>query len=121
MPGMAVAKLMHQISSVDLGMDCLRDLLPAHGFKLVAPPPMTNGMPSAFASVWRYGEARAVSHRGSTAARALLHAVESELVKLHDVSAMAACSRCRGVGWFVTDAGSVEICRHAEMEKYLTG
>jgi len=121
MSALAMAKLMQQVSNIDLGIDCFRDLLPGHGFKLVIPPPPASGALSAFASAWRRGEAQAVSHRGSAAGLALLRAVESELVRLRDASAITACGRCRGVGWFVTDTGTVEICRHAEKANFIAG
>jgi cytochrome c553 len=116
-----VSRLMNKVANLDVALDTFRDWLPTHGFKLVLPPPAAGGAPYALASVWRRGDAQVVSHKGATAALALLRAGESELVKLHDASAVAACTRCHGLCWFVTNAGTVEICRHQERAKILVG
>jgi hypothetical protein len=58
--------------------------------------------------------------QGATAALALLRAGESELVKLHDASAVAACTRCHGLCWFVTNAGTVEYAVIRKEQKSLS-
>ncbi|HEX4159922.1 MAG TPA: hypothetical protein VHY79_15765 [Rhizomicrobium sp.] len=117
MPEIASARLMRQVANIDTALDTFRDWLPTHGFKLVIPPPVAGGAAHAFASAWRGGEATAVSHKGATAALALLHATEIELVKLCKARGAAPCSRCRGVGCFITNNGTIEICRHAESRR----
>jgi hypothetical protein len=115
----AIPRLISQIANIDVGLNAFRAWLPAHGFKLVVPPP-TSGA-AAFASAWRQGQPQVVSHKGATAALALLLAAESEFVKLHDASAVGACGRCHGLGWFVTNSAAVELCRHPERAKILVG
>ena len=113
MPERAVARQTHL--TIDVALGIFHDLLPEYGFKLVMPPPPITGGPShAFASAWRRGDAQAVSCSGTTPALALLRAAESELVKLRNASGPGACIRCRGLGWFVTIEGTIEMCRHAE-------
>jgi hypothetical protein len=117
----AISRLTSQVANLDIGLNTFRDWLPAHGFKLVVPPPMAGAAACAVASTWRRSEAHAVSHKGTTAALALLRADESELVRLHETSTIAACKRCHGLCWFVTNAGTVEICRHPESKNLLVG
>jgi hypothetical protein len=113
-----IARLTREIAGIDVVMGLFRDILPTHGFKLVVPPPGAGCAPHAFAATWRRGEAQAVSHQGVTPARALLRATECELLKLHELSAIAKCDMCRGLGWFVTNAGSLQVCRHAERKEF---
>ena len=121
MPETVVTRLTSQVANIDAALVAFRDWLPTHGFKLVVPPPTAVGVAHAFASVWHRGEALAISHKGPTAALALLRAAEFELVKLYGASTAAACGRCHGLGWFVTKEGMVEICRHAEGIKLPVG
>jgi hypothetical protein len=121
MPKNGATPLMNQVANLDVALDGFREWLPTHGFKLVLPPPTAGGAPYAFASAWRRGDAQVVSHKGTTAALALLRAGESELVRLHDACAVAACTRCHGLCWFVTNAGMVELCHHPESKKFPVG
>ncbi len=100
--------------TVEAALGIFRELLPDSGFRLVMPPPGTGGAPRAFASAWRSGQAQAASCAGATPALALLRAAETELAKLRDAAALSACGHCRGVGWFVTTDGMIEICRGGE-------
>ena len=117
MPETVLTPLASQIANIDAGMEIFRDWLPDHGFKLIMPPPMAGSI--AFASAWRRGEAHTVSHKGTSAALALLRAAQFELVKLRGASAGAVCGQCHGLGWFVTNAGTTELCRHAERAKII--
>jgi cytochrome c553 len=111
-----VTRLAREIANVDVGLDIFRDWLPEHGFKLILPPGKARS--AVFASVWRRGEAHAVSHKGPTATLALLRAAESELLKFSDAATVAACSRCHGLGWFVTNTATIELCRHPVRTRY---
>lgn len=106
------ARPIRQNASLDDALEIFRTCLPEYGFKLVAPPPDAGDRAYAVASVWRRGEAQAATHKGATAALALLQATRSELTKLQAASSLADCNRCGGVGWFVTNKGGFEICRH---------
>jgi hypothetical protein len=117
----AITRIAGQITQIDIALNSFRNWLPAHGFKLVMPPPTPGSVPRAFASVWRRGDAQAFSHSAGTAAGALLRAAEAELMKLYDASALAACGRCRGVGWCVTNNATVEICRHTQKSDFHAG
>ena len=99
-------------ASLDDIVVIFRKCLPDYGFKLVSPPPFGGAVACATASVWRRGEAQALSHKGATAALALQRAIHSELAKIGDASRHASCSRCHGLGWFVTNSATAEICRH---------
>ncbi len=107
----AIARPVQQ-GSLDEALRVVRASLPEHGFKLVWPPPIAGGSVFAFASVWRRGEVRSVSHKSTTAARALLRAAEFELEKIQSASAPAACARCSRSGRFVTNSETFEICSH---------
>jgi hypothetical protein len=116
MAEMAVSRLMTRFAGVDIAVEAFRRSLPTYGFKLVVPPPVGCDI-SAFASVWRRGDAAAVSHRGGSAALALLRAAERELARIQDDAIAEACGRCRGLGWHVTNAGGIETCDHREPPK----
>jgi len=95
----------------DAAIEAFRQALPDYGLKLVMPPP--NGAePWAFASIWQRGQAQAVSHRAPTPSRAVLRAAELEYVKRRQDDVLLRCRGCRGLGWFVTSAGTIEMCRH---------
>lgn len=100
-------------ASLDAVLEFFGACLPEYGFKLVGPPPNAGNPSYAIASVWRHGEAQVATHKAATAALALLQATQSEVTRLRDASGAAACNRCSGIGWFVTNKGAVDICRHA--------
>ena len=109
----SIAELIGRSASADTAIGIFRDWLPEHGFKLVVPPPLAGrGTVNAFASAWRRGETRVVSHKGATATLALLRVAESELAKIHSDAAFATCRECRGLGWFVTNLGTIKMCSH---------
>ena len=112
MPQAILAWPIRRNASLDDVLEIFRTCLPEYGFKLVAPPPNAGDPTYAVASVWRHGDAQVASHKGATAALALLQATRSELTKLQAASSLADCNRCGGVGWFVTNKGAIEMCRH---------
>jgi hypothetical protein len=86
---------------------------PDHGLKIVVPPPSPGGMTrTASVSIWRRGEARALSCSGATPVAALLLAIQNEIEIRRDRETRAACKFCDGVGWYVSIEGTSEICRH---------
>lgn len=100
---------------LDAGIGIFRRVLPEYGFKLVMPPPLPCGTaPQAFASAWQRGQSEAVSHRAITPSLALLRAAEFEYLKRRRCEVSLGCGRCRGVGWFVTRSGAIEMCRHGK-------
>jgi hypothetical protein len=108
----AVARQLLLLSAhAEAAIEAFRQALPEYGLKLVMPPTDSAG-PRAFASIWRPREAQAISHRASTPSHAVLRAAELEYVKRRQDEALLRCERCRGLGWFVTTAGAIEMCRH---------
>jgi hypothetical protein len=95
----------------EAAIEAFRQALPEYGLKLVMPP-ADGAAPRAFASVWQRGQAQALSHRAPTPSRALLRAAELEYVKRLQDDLLLGCGGCRGLGWFVTSAGTIEMCRH---------
>jgi hypothetical protein len=107
----AARQLLRLSAHTEEAIEAFRQALPEYGLKLVMPPPDGSG-PRAFASVWQRGQAQAVSHRAPTPSRAILRAVELEYVKRRQDDVLLSCSRCRGLGWFVTPAAAIGICHH---------
>ena len=108
----AIARTLLGLSAhTEAAIEAFRQALPDYGLKLVMPPPGSAG-PRAFASVWQRGQAQAVSHRAPAPSRAVLLAVEWENAKRCQDDVLRRCGRCRGLGWFVTSAGTIEMCRH---------
>ncbi|HEX4078909.1 MAG TPA: hypothetical protein VHX61_08570 [Rhizomicrobium sp.] len=105
----AVRQLLRLSAHAEAAFEAFRETLPDYGLKLVMPPPDGAG-PRAFASVWLRGQAQAISHRAPTPSRAVLRAVEVEYVKRRQDDVLLRCDHCRGLDWFITPAGTVEMC-----------
>lgn len=99
--------------SVDAALGALLETLPGCGFRLVLPPPDSDGRrPESFASVWQRGESRATTYAAATPALALLRAVQSEHARRRDRERLQSCGLCGGIGWYMAAGGSKQVCPH---------
>jgi hypothetical protein len=69
--------------------------------------------PEASASIWRRGEAQALSWRAATPALALLRAIRNELYDRLEAQLLRCCAQCNGIGWYIAVNGAKQICQHA--------
>jgi hypothetical protein len=107
-------RLLEVQAHTDAAIELFRLTLPQFGFRIVVPPLLSNGVQvEASASIWRRGDAQALSWRASTPSLALLCAIEDEHVRQQDGALRAKCMRCHGVGWYVSVNGARQICQHA--------
>jgi hypothetical protein len=107
----ALEELVVARAFTDAAIAVVRDGLPDHGFKLVISPARA-GLSETHASVWRRGNTHVIAHRGATPAMALLRAAECEWKEEHSAKALATCTRCRGLGWYIAATGVKQLCRH---------
>lgn len=99
---------------IDAAIALLRQMLPQYGLRIVLPPPLPQIVQSeAYASIWRRGEARALSWHAATPALALWRAIRNELEDQHDAQLLRGCTQCNGIGWYIAFGGSRQMCQHA--------
>jgi hypothetical protein len=86
------------------------------GFQFgAAPRQATRKMPGGLACTWRAGDAHTAVYRAATPALALLYAAVAEGARRADAFKAAQCSRCGGLGWFMTSANTKHVCQHDQI------
>jgi hypothetical protein len=68
--------------------------------------------PKGVAWTWEQGASHGETCEAATPALALLKSWATESAKRADAREAAECTRCRGLGWYVTRANTKVICRH---------
>jgi hypothetical protein len=96
----------------DAAMLVYRAALPDSGFQFGLGPRLGTRPRRATALVWQRGDACAMPYIAATPALALLRAAVTETSNLRDADLLAACSVCRGLGWYVTADNRKQMCRH---------
>ncbi len=89
-----------------------RAALPDSGFQFGLGPAHGGRPRHATALIWQRGDACAIPYRAATPALALLRAAVTETSNLRDADLLAACSICRGLGWYITADNRKQMCRH---------
>jgi hypothetical protein len=98
---------------MDAAIALLRQTLPQFGFRIVMPPPLPYAVQSeACASVWRRGEAQALSWHAATPALALLRAIRNEIEDQREAQLLRCCAQCNGIGWYIAVNGVIQMCQH---------
>lgn len=96
----------------EAAMAIFRASFAQHGFQFGALP--FGSQARAYAQVWASSDATARIYRAATPAMALICATAVEAAEREDAGRMARCPVCNGMGWYVTESNSKQMCRHPE-------
>ena len=100
-------------TAVALFRHCLRH----HGFQF-GTLPAGAGRTRGLATIWREGDAAMAVYQAATPALALLRGMATEIAREQQRRETGECLTCRGLGWYISQDNTKELCRHQMPPKF---